>query len=167
VPKTTSRLVVELEVADLAMVEVLDAADVEADVVLGPVLAELLAAGTIAARDRSEPDCRPSRINLQRLKEERMRLLRLLAVALVLTLVIAASATAGVTKYTFTGVEFPDGNVGVIYAGVKVTNKSNLTACGYHSSDGHSLGYYADSFASDDPAAVRQFCLDSYHERQT
>src|SRR4029453_15088827 len=38
-------LVVELEIADLGGVEVLDAADVEADVVAGPVLAELVAAG--------------------------------------------------------------------------------------------------------------------------
>ena len=38
-------LVVELEAADLDVVEALDAADVEAHVVAGPVLAELLAAG--------------------------------------------------------------------------------------------------------------------------
>src|SRR4051812_24067308 len=38
-------LVVELEVADLGVVVSLDTADVEAYVVLGPVLAELLAAG--------------------------------------------------------------------------------------------------------------------------
>jgi hypothetical protein len=28
-------------------------------------------------------------------------------------------------------------------------------------------GYYADAFASDDPAAVRQFCLDNFDERNT
>src|SRR3954454_19098198 len=47
-------LVVELEVADVPVVEVLDAADVEADVVAGPVLAELVAAGRQLADEVGE-----------------------------------------------------------------------------------------------------------------
>jgi hypothetical protein len=96
-----------------------------------------------------------------------MRSVTLLLVAFVLALTVAASAAAAVTKYTFRNVTFSDGTTGVIYAGVKVTNKSTLTACDYHSSTGASLGYYADSFASDDPAAVQQFCLDNFAERNT
>jgi hypothetical protein len=46
--------VVELEVADLGVVEVLDAADVEADVVAGPVLAELVAASGELADEVAE-----------------------------------------------------------------------------------------------------------------
>jgi hypothetical protein len=47
-------LVVELEVADLVVAEVLDAADVEADVALCPVLAELVAAGRQLADEVGE-----------------------------------------------------------------------------------------------------------------
>jgi hypothetical protein len=96
-----------------------------------------------------------------------MRSLAILFAAFVLALAVAASAAAKVTKYTFAGVTFPDGTNGIIYAGVKVTNRSILTACDYHTSSGASLGYYADAFASDDPAAVRQFCLDNFDERNT
>jgi hypothetical protein len=90
-----------------------------------------------------------------------------LLVAIAVALMLAASAAAKVTKYTFENVTFPDGTTGTIYAGVKVTNRSTLTACGYHSSTGQSLGYYADSFASDDPAAVEAFCLENFDERNT
>lgn len=96
-----------------------------------------------------------------------MRSLVLLVAAFVLALAVAASAAARVTKYTFTDVTFPDGTHGIIYAGVKETNRSLLTACNYHSDSGASLGYYADAFASDDPAAVQQFCLDNFFERNT
>jgi hypothetical protein len=96
-----------------------------------------------------------------------MRSLAILVLAVVLALALAASAAARVTKYTFDNVTFSDGTTGTIYAGVKVTNRSTLTSCGYHSSSGASLGYYADSFASDDPAAVEQFCLDNFDERHT
>jgi hypothetical protein len=96
-----------------------------------------------------------------------MRSFTLLLAAFVLALAVAASAAAKVTKYTFTDVTFSDGTNGIIYAGVKETNRSILTACNYHSSSGASLGYYADAFASDDPAAVRQFCLDNFDERNT
>jgi opacity protein-like surface antigen len=97
-----------------------------------------------------------------------MRSFTLLLAAFVLALAVAASAAAKVTKYRFTDVTFSDGTNGIIYAGVKETNRSILTACNYHSSSsGASLGYYADAFASDDPAAVRQFCLDNFDERNT
>jgi hypothetical protein len=96
-----------------------------------------------------------------------MRSIALLLAAFALALALAASAAGAVTKYTFQNVTFPDGTTGVIYAGVKLTNKSTLTACNYHSSTGASLGYYADSFASADPAAVEQFCLDNFDERNT
>jgi len=96
-----------------------------------------------------------------------MRLLTPVLLAFVLALVLAASASAAVTKYTFGNVTFSDGTTGIIYAGVKVTNRSTLTACNYHSTSGASLGYYADAFASDDPALVEQFCLDNFDERNT
>jgi hypothetical protein len=96
-----------------------------------------------------------------------MRSLKALLVAFALALALPAAASARVTKYTFSPVTFSDGTTGIIYAGVKVTNRSTLTACDYHSSTGASLGYYADSFASDDPAAVQQFCLDNFDERNT
>ena len=96
-----------------------------------------------------------------------MRSIALLLVASVLTLGLAASAAARVTKYTFRDVPFPDGTTGIIYAGVKQVNRSNLTACNYFTNDGRSLGYYADDFASDDAAAVEQFCLDNFDERNT
>jgi hypothetical protein len=96
-----------------------------------------------------------------------MRSFTLLLAAFVLALAVAASAAAKVTKYTFTDVTFSDGTNGIIYAGVKETNRSILTACNYHSASGASLGYYADAFASDDPAAVLQFCLDNFDERNT
>jgi hypothetical protein len=96
-----------------------------------------------------------------------MRSFALLLGAFVLALALAASAAAKVTKYTFTDVTFSDGTSAIIYAGVKETTRSILTACDYHSSTGASLGYYADAFASDDPATVRQFCLDNFDERNT
>jgi hypothetical protein len=96
-----------------------------------------------------------------------MRALALFLVAFVLALALAATAAAKVTKYTFRDVTFPDQTTGIIYAGVKETNRSNLTACNYFSDTGQSLGYYADSFTSDIPAEVEQFCLANFDERQT
>jgi hypothetical protein len=69
-----------------------------------------------------------------------MRSFTLLLAAFVLALAVAASAAAKVTKYTFTDVTFSDGTNGIVYAGVKETNRSILTACNYHSSSGASLG---------------------------
>ncbi len=93
----------------------------------------------------------------------------LIPVLLAFGLATATGASAAVTKYTFDGVTFSDGTSGVIEAAVKTTNKSHVTVCNYYST-GHVdfLGYYQDyngSFASMDPAAVEQFCLDHYAER--
>jgi hypothetical protein len=71
-----------------------------------------------------------------------------------------------VTKYTFRDVTLSDGTTtvsGIIYAGVKVTNRSTLTNCDYHSSSGASLGYYAESIAAEDPL---QFCLTHFADRE-
>jgi hypothetical protein len=58
--------VVELQVADLGVVETLDAADVEAEVVAGPELAEGLAAGGQLADEVGEVADRRSVVAAQR-----------------------------------------------------------------------------------------------------
>jgi hypothetical protein len=56
-------------------------------------------------------------------------------IALLSALVLTASAFAGVTKFTLSDVTYPDGTTGEIEAGVKDTNKSDLTNCAYFSDD--------------------------------
>ena len=88
-------------------------------------------------------------------------------IALLFALVLTASAFAGVTKYTFNDVTYPDGTTGEIEAGVKDTNKSDLTNCTYFSDDyREALGYYADPVVFTTAEEVRQFCLDHFDERQ-
>jgi hypothetical protein len=87
-------------------------------------------------------------------------------IALLSTLVLTASALAGVTKCTFNDVTYPDGITGEIEAGVKDTNRSDLTNCTYFSDDyRQALGYYADAVVFTTAEEVRQFCLDHFSER--
>jgi hypothetical protein len=59
---------------------------------------------------------------------------------------LTASALAGVTKYTFNDVTYPDGTTGEIEAGVRDTKKSDHTNCTYFSDDyRQALGYHADA----------------------
>jgi hypothetical protein len=87
-------------------------------------------------------------------------------IVLLSALVLTASALAGVTKYTFNEVTYPDGTTGEIEAGVKDTNRSDLTNCSYFSDDyQQALGYYADAVVFTTAEEVRQFCLDHFDER--
>ncbi len=94
---------------------------------------------------------------------------RIIAAALVVAALVPGVALAGpMTKYTFDGVTFSDGTVGVIEASSK-TNKDGFTTCSYYS-EGHVtyLGYFTQTGISfTDAASVEQFCLDHYAERET
>ena len=82
-------------------------------------------------------------------------------------LVLAAGiAAAAVTKASFLGVTFPDGTVGNIYVGSKVTHQAVFTQCDYQTVAGKSLGAFgSDTFATTDPTALEDFCLAHYFER--
>ena len=74
------------------------------------------------------------------------------------------------TKFTFNDVTHPDGTTGEITASVKNTNTSHLWYCGYFSDDfQQSLGYFeefSDTQIEADAAAVEQFCLANFDERE-
>jgi hypothetical protein len=93
---------------------------------------------------------------------------RVLAGLVGCVLLAAAAAVAGVTKANFPSVTFPDGTTGVITAGSKINNKDLFTVCDYFS-DGYRtyLGMYQNpDFATTDPAALLDFCLAHYVDRQ-
>ena len=94
----------------------------------------------------------------------------LLVVAIVATLVITAAAQAKATKFTFNDVTYPNGTTGEITASVENTNKSHVWYCGYFGDDfQESLGYYeqfSDTQIEADAAAVEQFCLAHFDQRE-
>jgi hypothetical protein len=98
-----------------------------------------------------------------------MRKVAALAAASACTLAFAASAlgAAANAKFTFENVTFPNGTIGTIQAGSKTTgNGSTFTNCGFYDSAGKYLGQFQSAtFASDDAAAVRQFCLANFDNR--
>ncbi|HET7404247.1 MAG TPA: hypothetical protein VFJ62_20780 [Usitatibacter sp.] len=78
----------------------------------------------------------------------------------------AGIAAAEVTKASFLGVTLPDGTVGNIYAGSKITNKAMFTQCDYQSVDGKYLGAFgSNTFATTDATALENFCLAHYNDR--
>lgn len=79
-----------------------------------------------------------------------------------------SQAAADVTKATFSKVTFSDGTTGTITAGSKITNKSQFTVCDYFSDAyGAYLGMFQSAdFATTDPAALEDFCLSHFAERQ-
>jgi hypothetical protein len=73
---------------------------------------------------------------------------------------------AGVKKYTFANETFSDGTTGTIRAGVKTTNKTQVTVCDYYAEPNDQyLGQFQGDFASNNPGAVEQYCLDNYSSR--
>ena len=93
---------------------------------------------------------------------------RILTALVGCVLLAAAAAVAGVTKANFPNVTFPDGTTGNITAGSKITNKDLFTVCDYFSSNyGQYLGMFqTPDFATDDPAALQDFCLSHYADRK-
>lgn len=95
--------------------------------------------------------------------------LRGLLVAVLLIVVVPGGiALAGVTKATFRDVTFPDGQTGVITVASKITgNGSTHTTCDYYTDNFVTyLGQYQDAtFASADPATLRDFCLSHFNNR--
>ena len=98
-----------------------------------------------------------------------MRRVGPLVAALACTLAFAGSALGAATnaKFTFENVAFPNGTVGTIQAASKTTgNGGTLTNCGFYDSAGKYLGQFQSaSFASQDAADVRQFCLANFDNR--
>jgi hypothetical protein len=102
---------------------------------------------------------------------------RFLALALLTLTLALASAPAGAlaaptdhynVKFTFTDFTSPDGQLGVIRAGSKLTGPggNQLTVCGYYSKTDSYLGQFeSSSFSSTDPALVLDFCLTNYVNR--
>lgn len=100
----------------------------------------------------------------------------LLVVAAALALPVAAVAGATRTtqfnlKFTFAGQTFDGTTItgGVIRAGSKKTGSgSTFTNCDYYTAQDAFLGnYQSPAFASSNPDAVRQFCLDNFAARTT
>jgi hypothetical protein len=79
----------------------------------------------------------------------------------------AGIADAGVVKFTFRNVTFPDGTAGTIRAGSKMTNKANFTQCGYYDSNDVLLGEFGSpDCGTTDGAALEDFCWSHFFERQ-
>ena len=90
-----------------------------------------------------------------------------LILSLIALLTLATFVFAAAQRFTFENVTFSDGTIGVIQAGVKITQKSTVIVCDYYSaSNNHYLGMYQADFASTNENTVRQFCLDHYADRQ-
>jgi hypothetical protein len=71
-------------------------------------------------------------------------------------------------KFTFDNVTFPDGVVGVIFAGSKDADNSVFTHCDYSTENGDVyLGMFeSDQFSSKSADEVLGFCLSHYADRQ-
>lgn len=91
-----------------------------------------------------------------------------IAVITVLSLLPVVAAHAGnVFKFTFPDVAYPDGRVGTIQAGVKITKKAAVTVCNYYSDPNDQyLGQFQDTDnVSFDAVVVRDYCLGHYGDR--
>lgn len=93
---------------------------------------------------------------------------RLLIILVLVLLMIPAVASASVNKFGFNDLTFPDGTLGELKAGSKITNKGDFTSCSYFSDDYQDyLGYFQSSeFASEDAGEVLAFCLANYGNRE-
>jgi len=93
----------------------------------------------------------------------------LLVILVLIGVLVPAVAQAAVNKFSFNDVIFPDGTLGELEAGSKITQKSTFTSCSYFSDDyADYLGYFqSGEFASEDAAEVLAFCLAHYDERET
>lgn len=71
-------------------------------------------------------------------------------------------------KFTFSGVAFPDGQLGTIQVATKTTKKTTITTCSYFSDPNNQyLGQFqTDEFASSDANAIEQFCLENYNNKK-
>ena len=89
-----------------------------------------------------------------------------LLVGLVAVTTVTAVAYAGVKKFTFNDVVYPDTTVGEIEASSKTGSKM-YTTCRYFSDDYlQYLGRYdSDAFGSSDASAVENFCVSNYDNR--
>jgi hypothetical protein len=91
----------------------------------------------------------------------------LVAAVVVSLLAGAGAALAGVTKFTFTNVAFPDGTTGTIRAGSKIVNKVDYSVCGYYTANDLFLGQFETAdFATTDPGAMEDFCVLHYADRR-
>jgi len=88
----------------------------------------------------------------------------LIAAMTMMVAVDGAIARATNEKYEFTNVTFPDGTVGTIRAGVKITKKASTAVASYFTAADGYLGEYEEvnGFASTDPGQVLQWALDHY-----
>lgn len=84
-------------------------------------------------------------------------------------LLVGAAHAANVFKFTFPDVAYPDGRVGTIQAGVKLTKKAAITVCDYYSDPNDQyLGQFQDTDnVSFDAVVVRDYCLGHYGDRTT
>lgn len=80
----------------------------------------------------------------------------------------AGLAIAGVTKFSFINITFPDGTLGTIRAGSKITNTAQFSVCDYYAApnDAYIGMYQSSTFATTDEVAMEDFCWSHYYERQ-
>jgi hypothetical protein len=102
------------------------------------------------------------------------RILAIAVTALVLVPLSANTASAKVTKYTFSDVVLTDADgtqiTGEIEASVKDVNKRTTMYCGYFTDDYmESLGYYFDDSPVAEPTEsdLLDFCLEEFPNRST
>ena len=84
-----------------------------------------------------------------------------------LFIVGSALAAADLFKFTFEGVEYPDGKFGPIEASVRINPRSEITVCNYFASPNNQyLGQFqgADNSSTDAPL-VLDYCLAHYDAR--
>ncbi len=105
-----------------------------------------------------------------------MKKLAALLVVCFLLFIIPAAVTAKNTdkfneKFEFTGVSLDDGTTavtdGIIEAGSKSVDHSDLTVCGYYTPDWDFLGQFQSSdFSSENAGDVENFCVQNFGNRQ-
>ena len=81
---------------------------------------------------------------------------------------LGSALAASDVKFTFSGVAFPDGQLGTIQAATKTTKKTTITTCSYFSDPNNQYQgqFQSDEFASRNADEVQQFCLENYNNRQ-
>ena len=96
----------------------------------------------------------------------RKKIVIIASLVALLALLMATTAYAKKTNYTYTDVEL-NGQIGEIEAGVKTTNKNDYSECTYFSDDYQdALGYYADAeIAGNTAEEVLEFCVEHFDER--